>query len=93
MTTIEKELFQLIQNGQCDAIQQFFKQHVPSPLFNINCVEEKGFTLLMAAVCSNIEDYMKFVWEDKEHPAMEIIMILLENGSDINMKGSSPYCM
>lgn len=87
LTKAEKLLFQLIKEKEVDgipsmerdvyAIKQFFEQNQPSRLFNVNCYDEDGFTPLMTAV-----------WEcgDDEYRAMRVIMILFENGADINMQ-------
>ena len=89
LTTIEKELFQIMQKTsdvidyQIDihAIKQFFERHISSPSFNINCSNEGGLTLLMNMSSISVEGESVY-----ECDVMEVIMILLEKGADINVK-------
>lgn len=95
LTTLEEELFQLIETksnndirSQDDAraIKKFFTRRLSSPIFNINCLDEYGRTPLMNVVLYFYNMDGVTLSEDEERFEMEVIMILLENGADIHMK-------
>lgn len=90
LTTAEEELFQLVRNTSnvihyIRDIKQFFERS-PPPSFNINCFDKGCCTMLAEIILISLKRVSLSKHVLMEHVLIEVIMILLENGADINMK-------